>query len=527
MTRLLTILSLCLIQVGLFGQNWFADSTTLHFPPTDEKGQSTRKVFIKNHGAEFITVADVEQFTFYDHYPFTVSDSSFSIAPGDSFALQVYFAPEQNLLHRQIVLLKSPSGFGHQAIVLRGQGTYSRSYYRNTRNKIEEPLKTELKTILSSGYQSQGYTKARDEMYGSIDNTGGQVECVYTGRRATFNTRSGANSNSFNTEHTFPQGFFNRNEPMRSDIHHLFPTDVTANSTRGNKPFGVVTNASWNQGGSKSNNSRFEPRDVHKGDVARSMMYFVLRYRDYSNHFRGQEAVLRQWHEQDSVSAKERNRNQDIYNLQKNRSPLIDYPQLEKRISNFTQNSSAPVRFRTYYSDDTLGLLLKPGVYSYRFVMYNDGNQQITLQNFQLNGSGLNFGNGNPGRLTLDPGQHFELAISYDGGRDYQSAFLTLEELQGNTMQSHTFPIRTSINKMSRPELSPVGVWQLAPNPAQSQVTLHGPDTVYQVIMYNAAGVLMLESQGSTWNIAHLPKGLYTVVAYFEKGILRRKLLIE
>ena len=66
-------------------------------------------------------------------------------------------------------------------------------------------------------------------MYGHIDNddscsecpTTGCVECVYTGRIGCFNTRAGANDNSFNCEHTWPQSFFCENEPMVGQVEGI------------------------------------------------------------------------------------------------------------------------------------------------------------------------------------------------------------------------------------------------------------------------------------------------------------------
>ena len=84
------------------------------------------------------------------------------------------------------------------------------------------------------------YNEARDAMYGSIDNKNGNVVCVYTGLTVTANTRGGAFDSGINTEHTWPQGFFDREEPMRGDIHHLFPTRVEANSARSSYPFDEI-----------------------------------------------------------------------------------------------------------------------------------------------------------------------------------------------------------------------------------------------------------------------------------------------
>ena len=180
-------------------------------------------------------------------------------------------------------------------------------------------------------------------MYASIDNVGGWVECVYTGRTAYFNTRAGATANGFNCEHTWPQSFSDEAEPMRSDIFHLYPTDETANSRRADLDFGIVTTVSWTVGGSKLGTDAqgqqvFEPRDVHKGNVARSHFYYAIRYNGLYNEYVNptkMETHLRAWHVSDPVDSAEQARNQHIYTLQHNRNPFIDHPELVDRISSF------------------------------------------------------------------------------------------------------------------------------------------------------------------------------------------------
>ncbi|HCD52426.1 MAG TPA: hypothetical protein DEQ34_08265, partial [Balneolaceae bacterium] len=86
----------------------------------------------------------------------------------------------------------------------------------------------------------KGYDSARDAMYGNIDNHDGQVTGVYTGYTITTNNRTDAYNKGINTEHTWPQGLFDSNEPMRGDIHHLFPTVIDVNGDRSNYPFDEI-----------------------------------------------------------------------------------------------------------------------------------------------------------------------------------------------------------------------------------------------------------------------------------------------
>ena len=264
-----------------------------------------------------------------------------SIGPGQSTELSITFAPEHNLLYDDELLLLFDNG-QEFSIDTKGKAVYEDSYYDLTFNKSHQELKAALKTIVSANYTSLGYNVARDHMYGSLDNASGKVTCVYTGRQANFNTRSGANSNNFNCEHTWPQSLFSSNEPEKSDIHHLFPTDVDANSKRGNAPFGVVMTPTWSVGGSKLGGGYFEPRDDQKGATARAMLYFVIRYQDYGNFIGQQETVLKSWHLNHLPSGDEINRNHGIYQLQKNRNPFVDHPEFAKRIHRFAGEDTLP-----------------------------------------------------------------------------------------------------------------------------------------------------------------------------------------
>lgn len=504
--------------LGLFSlkseaQALIARQSSLNFPATNELQTNSETVILVNQSAYPISIDSVARFNYYGNKVFRALDSNFVILGGDSITVSVEFAPEHNMLHNQALVFKSASGFGHFPISLSGQGTFSKSYYSTTENKEEEALKTALSTKLAAGYNSLGYTSARDNMYASLDNNGGQVSCVYTGRTATFNTRSGANNNSFNCEHTFPQGFFNSNEPMRSDIHHLFSTDVTANSRRGNDPFGVVSSSSWSQGGSKSGGGKFEPRDAQKGATARAMMYFVIRYQDYANHFAGQEAILRTWHDNFPPTAGEIARNNGIFALQNNRNPFIDYPQIIERISDINATSTATANYSAYYSDDTIMLAQGAGSFNYSFVIYNRGNEDMTFRNFQLSDPNLNFANGNPGAITLSPGDHAQIMIAFDGSLSYSATLQFIEEGQGSQPKT--------VHIQSGPQLSLMQAQAqrvaFYPNPSNGKVQVQGYAYLKQISLIDAWGRNWPITLDRELDLRFLPTGIY-FIRYQLKG---------
>lgn len=343
-------------------------------------------VTVTNTGWMPLTFEAPRFFTYYGNSCYSTQQGPFSVPPQGQRQFWVRFTPEHNIFYDSEMILHSPEA-GSYRVDLRAQGAFSNVYYNGTLNLEEEDLKDELNTLLAQNYNDLGYNSARDEMYGDLDNVGGDVTCRYTGRVASFNDRPGANANNFNCEHTYPQSFFSEAAPMKADIHHLFPVDALANTHRSNLPFGVVTGVpTWSNGGSKKGGGVFEPRDEHKGTAARAMMYFVIRYQDYSNFFQGQETILRQWHNQFLPDSAEQDRNDGIYQLQNNRNPFVDYPQFEERITHFVSASASvpsythwhtgPIQF-TYASQDTAW-------YSYAWV--NTGNRDVHLENFSISG---------------------------------------------------------------------------------------------------------------------------------------------
>ncbi len=410
---------LAMLPLASFAQIGF-QPTEIQFNPTQFGEVDSIEVTIENNYATAIDIEGVEFHQIYGNSIFFVNETfPVSVAANGSAQMWVYFEPEHNIVYNSEMVVQT-NYRGSYSVNVVGDGKFS-SYYSSTFDKSEEDLKSALKSRLTSGYNSLSYNNARDNMYATIDNTGGDVECVYTGRVATFNTRPGANSNNFNCEHTFPQGMFSQNLPMKSDIHHLFPTDVTANSQRGNLKFGVVSgNGSWSQGGSKKGGSSFEPRDVQKGATARAMMYFVTRYQDYSNFFAGQQAILRTWHEDYAPQAAEIQRNQAIFNVQNNRNPYVDYPQFIERIQDLVGNSEAPENYDLWISETSVDFGAAVNDLEHTIVLFNKGNQPVEVSNFAFSNSSFFFST-TVGTETIAPGEALELVITTDAGLPFGS----------------------------------------------------------------------------------------------------------
>ncbi len=119
----------------------------------------------------------------------------------------------------------------------------------------------------STGKDVVSYNEARKHIFSDLDVKNGKVKCVYTGRE--INGGKIPNSSDMNIEHTWPQSKGATGD-AKSDLHHLFPTDSKANSTRSSYPFGKVEKVQWSQGGSKFGTDAqgrkvFEPRRRAQG----------------------------------------------------------------------------------------------------------------------------------------------------------------------------------------------------------------------------------------------------------------------
>jgi endonuclease I len=203
-----------------------------------------------------------------------------------------------------------------------------------------------------------GYDAARDSMYARVEDPDDNdlLADVYTGRLARVYSRPSADTANFNTEHSWPQSKGALNDPAMSDIHHLFPSDETANSRRSNLPFGVVVGTpTWtsppDSAGDVSKLGRnaagvevFEPRNGKKGDIARAILYFYVRYNSRRTpnftleNFNIEEATLLQWAAADPPDAFERQRNSLAFRAQGNRNPFVDRPELVAAVGDFPNN---------------------------------------------------------------------------------------------------------------------------------------------------------------------------------------------
>ena len=217
---------------------------------------------------------------------------------------------------------------------------------------------TDIENRIRSPYTQISYDQFDETNianFASIDNGNGtrSVFCVYSHYEYIY-------SGTFtwlpmSREHTYcyswqPGG--STSLPEYSDQHHLFPTNQDgANGPRSNHPLGIVNSVTstfleGTLGTDINGNTVYEPRDEHKGDAARALLYMPVRYNgingydwtfNWLNNTRlpslaqpeGPQdlATLIQWHKQDPPDKWEVDRNNYIQSIQKNRNPFVDHPE--------------------------------------------------------------------------------------------------------------------------------------------------------------------------------------------------------
>ena len=185
------------------------------------------------------------------------------------------------------------------------------------------------------------YDVARDTMYAIIDNHNDSLTCVYTGYTIWLDPAADPSTDAYNKdincEHTWPQSMGASEGLARSNMHHLFPSRAQANSSRSNAPFAEIndsdTDTWWRNDYSQTSTptsvideysekdndaDRFEPREDHKGNVARAIFYFYAIYKSQadSTFFVIQKDDLYQWHYDDPVDARELARTEKIAEYQ-------------------------------------------------------------------------------------------------------------------------------------------------------------------------------------------------------------------
>ena len=189
-----------------------------------------------------------------------------------------------------------------------------------TTTRISSRTSRRSPTLVESTHrQSPRYSPA-DELYPLVDlQPDGKLRSLYTeevwepeelieeaaeleSQRASLRASAGEaqveEMLGYNCEHVVPQSWFDHDEPMRGDLHHLFTCERKCNSFRGNTPFTDFPDYLQvvRESCGKSEGSGFEPWRG-KGPAARATLYFTLRYPRLGKYAEETLEVLLGWHE--------------------------------------------------------------------------------------------------------------------------------------------------------------------------------------------------------------------------------------
>lgn len=271
-------------------------------------------------------------------------------------------------------------------------------YYNGVDTSSGPALKTWLHNRIkdhTSIFYGDTYTVMNKADEDPTDTT--KVWDVYKNETYPKQTSGAAN---YNREHTWPKslGFPNptdgsgRPNPPHTDGHMLYASHVGYNSDRGNSPYGLCpsctarpTTLNHGVGGSGTANTNyfnantFQVWDFRKGDMARAVLYMVVRYQGGTNvsgareprleitddrglivgkdattctgciGYMGLKTVILNWNDQDPPDERERYRNAMVQTFQGNRNPFIDHPEWARCV---IDNVNCPVVVDVIFDDD-------------------------------------------------------------------------------------------------------------------------------------------------------------------------------
>lgn len=229
-------------------------------------------------------------------------------------------------------------------------------YYNTLKGKKGAGLKTAVYNIIKdadvldygsgAGHTWEGfYTTDRTDDNMVIDR--------YSNDERYFGSK-GSSVSRMNIEHSFPKSWWGGSSNQAyKDLYNLMPSEQKINSSKSNYPMGKVTNVKTDNGCTKVGTGRngyqlWEPADKWKGDFARGYMYMATAYQNFT--WSGTQAlqILQQgdyptlqpwaytlyieWAKADKVDAIEIKRNNEVYKIQGNRNPYVDFPNLMEYI---------------------------------------------------------------------------------------------------------------------------------------------------------------------------------------------------
>ena len=378
-------------------------------------------------------------------------------------------------------------------------------FYNGINGKKDAELKTTLSELVRGGdryeygvttYHSTSkpgeWEKGDLKAYGTWQalpltdmHPDGIVWDMYSNCVRYYPNKLGESGCSLNIEHCFPKSWWGGDvNDAYKDLYHLNPSDQRANGQKSNYAPGHVNKADKFDNGSfkmaKAANSStgyicFEPAEEYRGDFARAYFYIATAYEDFTwasgtTPFDAAKAmdndsylefqpwlieVLLDWHRADPVSDKERCRADRISDIQHNRNPFIDFPELVEYIWGNKQGTTVDISaltcaFQPGICPDPITpapdpqqydtIINLPGLAKNTVGTYVNGDIQGAEVGIQSNGScSITMGNGaTDGVLTFSGLNLAEDAILAFRASPYNSATSMQLDIYANDKVIHT-----------------------------------------------------------------------------------------
>ena len=255
------------------------------------------------------------------------------------------------------------------------------AYYSSANGKKGQSLKTALFDIIKNPNVTS--YDGLVEAYKKTDmRADGKLRDWYSNiTNYTWSDRNGNQSEGagWNREHSVPQSWFSKGNPMKSDVVHVIPTDCYVNNRRSSYPLGEVGTITYKSANSYSKlgscrtsgytGTVFEPNDEIKGDMARIYFYMATCYEDKisswgnnvfsTSKYPGLENwvinMMMRWSKSDPLDGIELARNEAVQEVQRNRNPFVDFPGLEEYIwGTYKDVAFSASNYRNPYDDGTL-----------------------------------------------------------------------------------------------------------------------------------------------------------------------------
>lgn len=228
-------------------------------------------------------------------------------------------------------------------------------YYSSLVGLSGEQLKTATHKLISSNMKAYSYGSGTYATWWCFyitdrDVANNTVVDRYSQGTFYFGER-GKSVSGMNIEHSFPKSWWGSSTSVNAykDLYNLMPCESGINNTKQNYSMGVVATGDKGNGFTKvgkdaSGTWVWEPADKWKGVFARGYMYMATAYQnltwsgsaalaslvngDYPTLQPWASTLYIKWAKEHPIREEETTRNQTVSNLQGNRNPYVDFPNL-------------------------------------------------------------------------------------------------------------------------------------------------------------------------------------------------------